>query len=275
MVSFISSRSNPQVMRCASLQEKKYRERLSSFTLDGVKLFKEAALSGMDITDVFIWEEKKELLLPIVEEVLGRERLEKIGVFVLATPCFEKISAEIAPQGIITVIKDLDFFQRCIKINKESISKDEALLALDGVRDPGNLGAVIRSAAAFSINTVLLSADTADLTNPKTLRGAMGAIFKLRFLRVEDLEGSVLSLKEAGRRVFAAELREGAEALFDVKPTLRDVFVVGNEGHGIRPSVSAVCNGSVYIPISEKTESLNASVAASILLWEQHRSALL
>ncbi len=275
MVSFITSRSNPQVMRCASLQEKKYREKLSSFTLDGVKLFEEAVLSGLEITDVFIWEEKKDFLLPLVEERLGKERFEKMGVFVLTTPCFEKVSAEKAPQGIITVIKDLDFFQTCIKINKESILKDEPLLILDGVRDPGNLGAVIRSATAFSIHTVLLSDDTADLTNPKTLRGAMGGIFKLRFLRVKDLEGSISVLREAGRRVFAAELRPGAMPLFKAKPTLFDVFVIGNEGHGIRPSVSEACTDSVYIPISEKTESLNASVAASILLWEQHRSALL
>ena len=274
MVSFISSRSNPQVMRLASLQEKKYRERLSSFALEGVKLFEEAALSPMEITDVFLLEDKKDMLLPLVEEKLGKARFEKTDIFVLSSHCFEKISTEKAPQGIITVIKHLDFFQSCIKINKESILREEAVLALDAVRDPGNLGAVLRSAAAFSIHTVLLSSDTADLTNSKTLRSAMGAIFKLRFVRVEDLKGSIGVLRETGRRVFAAELRQGARPLLEVAPTLSDVFVIGNEGHGIDKEVSGACDGSVYIPISENTESLNASVAASILLWEQHKSAL-
>ncbi|MBP3436903.1 MAG: RNA methyltransferase [Clostridia bacterium] len=275
MISYITSRSNPNVVRCASLQEKKYREKYTSFLVEGVKLLEEAVLFSMEITDIFVLEEKKENFLPKIEELLGKESMEKTNVFLVSSPCFEKISTEKSPQGIITVIKCLDFFQSCIKINKESISKKDTVLILDSVRDPGNLGAVIRSAAAFSIGTVLLSEDCADITNPKTLRGAMGAVFKIRFIRVSDLAESIAYLCAENRRVFAAELKEGALPLSQVKPSLQDVFVIGNEGHGLQRCVSSSCTASVYIPICETTESLNASVAASILLWEQYKGSKL
>ena len=98
----------------------------------------------------------------------------------------------------------------------------------------------------------------------------MGGIFRLRIFSVEDVEGSISVLREACRRVWAAELRAGARSLTEADVKGSDLFVIGNEGHGIAPSVSEACDGSIYIPI-EGVESLNASVAASVLLWEQSK----
>ena len=93
----------------------------------------------------------------------------------------------------------------------------------------------------------------------------------MRAFVVSDEKETVLSLRSQGRRLFAAELRDGARALSELALKKEDIFLIGNEGHGIDPALSALCDGSVYIPISAGVESLNASVAASVLLWEQSK----
>lgn len=266
----ISSKSNPTVLWAASLHEKKYRDRTASFLVEGKKLVEECFTLSLPVTHIFITESKWESFFPFVSSFLTGGSFGETRVFMLSAPCFQKISTEQAPQGIIAAVKHLDFFKSCIKINIEDISEGERAVLLSSVRDPGNLGAILRSAAAFGVTTVVLSADCADVYNPKTLRAAMGGVFHLHLFRVSNVEESVAILREAGRRVFAAELREGAVSLDQIELTDRDVFVIGNEGHGIAPSLSAACNGSVYIPIVG-VESLNASVAASVLLWEQSK----
>ena len=141
-------------------------------------------------------------------------------------------------------------------------------MLLCSLQDPGNLGAVIRSAAAFGADTLILSDDCADLYHPRTLRSAMGNAFRLKAYTVSDVVGTVECLREEGRRVYAAELREGAVSVEDVSFQRNDVLVIGNEGHGIPGEVSSACSGSVYIPIRDGVESLNAAVAAAVLMWE-------
>ncbi len=270
-VVYITSRQNSTVAFASSLKEKKYREKHKSFLAEGFKLFEEAVSSRLPITHVLIAESKKEIYLAPAQAMLKQENMENIGIFLLSDACFEKISTEKAPQGIIAVIKHLDFFERCIKIYMKDIFSDTSTLCLCSVRDPSNLGAIIRSAVAFGTDTLILSADCAELYNPKTLRAAMGGLFKLRAFIVDDLAASISVLRECGRRVFAAELTENAVSLAEASPKRADVFVIGNEGHGIPKEVSASCNASVYIPIAKEAESLNAAVAASVLLYEQAR----
>ena len=266
----ITSRQNATVVWAASLAEKKYREKHRTFLLEGVKLVREAFASRLPITHVFIAESKRDAVLaelPLDELLSSVEGTPEI--LLLSDACFEKISTEKAPQGVIAAIKYLDFFKRIDKINGEELSS--RALFLSSVRDPGNLGAIIRSAAAFGTKTLILSADSADIYHPKVLRAAMGTLFRLSVLIVEDEIGFVEAQRAHGRRFFAAELRENALPLSSLSLCDGDVFVIGNEGHGISPALSAVCDGSVYIPISDGVESLNASVAASILLWEQSK----
>ena len=115
-VSFITSRQNSTVTFAASLKEKKYRDKEKAFLVEGFKLFEEALSMNLPITHLFISETKKELYLDKVIRMLGTANMENIGIFVLSDACFEKISTEKAPQGVIAVIKHLDFFKRCIKI---------------------------------------------------------------------------------------------------------------------------------------------------------------
>lgn len=269
-VDSITSRSNATLLRAASLKEKKYRDRYGLFMAEGIKLTLEAISAGMIPETVFLLEGKGEQYLPMLSPLLENTDSH---VFLVSEPCFEKISTEKAPEGVISLIKHLDFYKKCIKIDGRNIVShiDARAVLLRDVRDPGNLGAILRSAAAFGCEQVLLSGHCVDLYHPRVVRGAMGALFRLRFADVSDVASLASMLRSEGRRLLAAELREGARPLSEIGAKRSDVFVIGNEGHGIDESVSALCDGSVYIPIAEGTESLNAAVAASVLLYEQSR----
>ena len=269
----ISSRNNPTVKWAASLKDKKGRDAARAFIAEGEKLTIEAAEAGLPLTHVFVSEEKYEKIMPKLKKALSAARYNDTEIFILKPGVFEKISTEIAPQGVISVIKHLDFFRQTDIIYKEEFSKltGERLIALCSVRDPGNLGSVIRSAVAFGVSHIILSSDCADLYNPKTVRSAMGSLFRVKATVVSCLPDFISAANAAGRRVYAAELTDGAVALGDAELSPYDVVIIGNEGHGIPADISALCDGSIYIPISSKTESLNASVAAAVFMWEQSK----
>ena len=267
----IISRKNPIVMRAASLSDKKGREETGLFMAEGVKLFSEAAGAGLPIDSVLVDEEKIDSLLPLLKNELSAKIYEKTVIYLLSKSCFEKISTEKSPQGVIVIIKYLDFFKRCTKIiEEEFLNRDKKYsIILSSMRDPGNLGSVIRSAVAFGAERIIISDDCADIYNPKTIRAAMGSLFKVEILISDDLCRTVSALRAGGRRVFAAELRENAVSLEDIDLCKSDIMIIGNEGHGISEELSSSCDGSVYIPISSRSESLNAAVAASIFIREQ------
>ena len=269
----ISSRQNPIVKWASSLSDKKSREKNASFIAEGEKLCFEAAISGLPVSHIFVSESKRDAILPRIKEAYCSSLYDDTRVICLSDNAFEKISTEKAPQGIIIIIKYLDFFRRVDIIYNVDffLSPDERAIALCSLRDPSNLGAVIRSAVAFGVEHIILSADSADLYNPKTVRAAMGGLFKIKASIVSDFSGFVKAARKAGRRVFAAELTDSAIALNEACVSSTDIFVIGNEGHGIPREVSVECDKSVFIPISSDTESLNAAVAASILLWEQSK----
>lgn len=269
----ITSRNNQTVKWAASLQEKKWREREKCFIAEGEKLTYEAIEAKLPLHSVFVAEGKKDRVLPRLAELLATEENVNTPVYVLSDTTFEKISTEKAPQGVISVIKYLDFFYNIDIIYKEEffLEKDEKALALCSVRDPGNLGSVIRSAVAFGVDHIVLTSDCADVYNPKTVRSAMGSLFRTKITMVKDFESFIASAKENGRRVFSAELTENARPLNEIGMCGSDIIIIGNEGHGIPGNISAKTSGSVYIPISKKTESLNASVAAAIFMWEQNK----
>ncbi len=269
----ITSRSNPTVKWAASLQDKKWRDREGCFIAEGTKLTYEAIEAGLPIHSIFVDEEKKEKILPQLEAVVSCNNCENIPIYILSGSAFEKISTEKSPQGVISVIKSLDFFYNIDIIYNEEffLDENEKALALCSVRDPGNLGSVIRSAVAFGVDHIVLTSDCADIYNPKTVRSAMGSLFRTKVTTVKDFPSFITAAKENGRGVFAAELSDNARPLGEANLSSKDVVIIGNEGHGIPAEISGLCSGSVYIPISKKTESLNASVAAAIFMWEQNK----
>ena len=266
----ITSRQNPTVKWAASLLEKKYRQEYRTFIAEGEKLTFEAADAKLDVTHVFVAKSKAERLVPLVKQAFSDEKYDSCQLILLSDDVFSKISTEKAPQGVISAIKYLDFFRELDIIYKEDffLLEGERAIALCSLRDPGNLGAVIRSAVAFGVDHIVLTSDSIDVYNPKTVRSAMGSLFRVKITCVRDFSSFISSATENGRRVYAAELTDSAVSLDKIETSCNDVFIIGNEGHGIPREVSEICTGSVYIPISKKTESLNASVAAAILMWE-------
>ena len=269
----IYSRNNPLVKWVVSLHDKKGRVQSRAFIAEGVKLSFEAIEARLPVTHVFIAQSRVDKYLSKLSDALNDRLFEKSELIILEDSVFEKISTEKAPQGIITVIKYLDFFSDIDIIYKEDffISDDEKAIILCSVRDPSNIGAAIRSSVAFGTDRIFLTGDCADIYSPKTVRAAMGSMFRVNVSCVSSTTSLIDALKQRGRRVFAAELTENAISMKDIELKSTDCFIIGNEGHGIPKEISLLCDGSVYIPISNKTESLNASVAAAIIMWEQNK----
>ncbi len=269
----ITSRSNPLIKWASSLLDKKGRQAESTFIAEGIKLVVEAIEAGLPISHIFLNASKQDILMPIICEALKKQGIDNNCIHLVADSVFGKISSEKAPQGAIAAIKYLDFSFNIDIIYKEAffIEPNDRIIALCSVRDPSNLGAVIRSSVAFGVNHIVLTDDCADLYNPKTVRSAMGSLFRVKTSRVKNFGEFIDAARYNGRRVYAAELSQHARALGEIDLHSSDIFVIGNEGHGIPDTISGLCDGSVYIPISKNTESLNASVAAAIFMWEQSK----
>lgn len=269
----LTSRQNPTVRYAASLTEKKGREAARAFLAEGEKLTLDALAAGLPVTHIFAMASRRDRLKERIFPAAAGEKYRDTRWIWLSDEAFSKISTEKAPQGVVSVIKYLDFFRKMDIIYKEDffLSPEERAIALHEVRDPSNLGAVIRSAAAFGIDTVVLSADCADIYSPKTVRAAMGSLFRVRVVSVGDFSFFVRAARAAGRRVLSAELSDTALPLDRAGLSSDDIVVIGNEGHGVPREISALCDAGLYIPITEKAESLNASVAASVILWEQRK----
>ncbi|MBQ2766861.1 MAG: RNA methyltransferase [Clostridia bacterium] len=268
----VTSRQNPVILRAVRLGQKKYRDAEGAFLLHGVKLTEEALAHGAEIELVLVREDSAARMEFACKDMVFSSRCRFLLV---GDSAFEKISPEKSPEGIICVAKTLDKFHKSVTIKKgNSFAAGDCrgrLLLLESLRDPGNLGTILRSAAAFGVDCVLMSSDCAELYNPRTLRAAMGAIFKLPTLRVDDLPAAVAALRQTGRRVWATALARDAQQLDRLTLSPQDCFLIGNEGHGLSEAAIAAADGAVFIPICLHTESLNAAAAASICLWEQAR----
>lgn len=269
---YISSRTNPFVQKYAKLADKKYRESEKMFLLEGAKLFSEAVDFGIKIEAVLLCEQKEsEITMRALQKMRTMPQYTAARIFCLSEGAFSKISTEKSPDGVICIAKYLDNFNFYNKIESNDAARyaHEKIMLLYALRDPGNVGTIARSAAAFGFDRLIVSADTADPYGNRAMRAAMGAFFKLKVDFVRDFVTVPTALCSVGRRVFCAELREGAVSLDDLQVEASDCFMIGNEGHGIAKEVSALCTGSVYIPIAPNSESLNAAIAASILAFVQ------
>lgn len=271
----ITSRQNENVKKLCALTEKKQRAATRLFRFDGVKLFREATLCGLETERVFIKESSSREMWQSVGEEL--ERLDPSQIFYLSDELFLRVSEEKSPQGIITVAKYIDKLHKSVKIyNEDNLPcAQERVILLESIRDAGNLGTMIRCAASLGVSRLVISSDCADIYNSKTIRAAMGGLFRLRIDMLDDGEMPryISALRESGRRVFAAALDERAVNLGSFALTCRDCFVIGNEGHGLCEETLSACDGSVIIPMQEGCESLNAACAATILIWEQRRAS--
>ncbi len=236
----ITSLDNQLVKKITSLHQKKYRDQYNEFFIEGVKLIKEALEYKIDINCVLYSSENLDY---------------KFGVstYKVTKEIMAKITDTSTPQGIVAVCK----------IPKYEIIKKEKLIYLDRVQDPGNVGTIIRTADAFGFDGVLLSKGCADIYSPKVVRSTMGSLFHLPICQDVSLD----TLKSLNNKIYSSTLDTNT-FINDIKVQPPFVLVIGNEGQGISNEVKNITDEFVKINMVGNAESLNASIAAGILMYE-------
>lgn len=272
----ISSRQNPVVKDIFALLDKKNRRQTHLFRFDGRKLLLEAVDCGVALSYIVIREDARERFASECENAISKGLVARDGVLCVTEAVFEKLCDEKSPEGVICVAKFCEdlHIERTACDTAASIDKDERILIAESLRDPGNLGTVIRTCAALGIDRLIISDDCADLYSPRTVRAAMGALFRQRIeiIHADELAETIGLLRNSGRNIYAAALHTDALTVGSFELKRGDAFVIGNEGHGLSERVIAACTDCAAIPMTEGAESLNAAVAAAICVWETARA---
>ena len=245
----LTSLKNPKAASWRSLKDKKGREEQNAFLVEGVRMVREALASSFTVRTVLLREDyEPDFPVP-----------ENIPVFLLSDPVFRSVCDTKTPQGIAAVL---------------SLQAKEAagprLLALDGVQDPGNVGTIIRTADAAGFDGILFSPDCADLFSPKVLRSTMGSIFRLGFSFPASLPEKLESLKKEGYSILSTQL--DGDPFYERKAVSDSfVLVIGNEGNGVSDAVKGTATHRLRLPMRGGAESLNAAVAAGIMMYDLTR----
>lgn len=248
----ITSKTNEFIKHVKALHQKKFRDEYKEYFVEGIKLVNEAILEGKKLQKILVCEE----LLRENFSISNNEILEYATKSV-----FEYISDTQSPQGILAVIKMDD---------ENDDIRENVIFALDDLQDPGNLGTILRSLDSAGIDTLLLSKGTVDLYNPKVIRSTMGAIFRVKVLENLDLKEKLLKLRNDGYKVVITSL-DTNETYYNLDFKEKLVIVIGNEAKGVKKEIQDIADIKVKIPMLGRTESLNASVAASIIAYEKVR----
>lgn len=251
MAERITSRANPLCAHFRKLASSRaYRQEAGEFLCDSPKLLREACLWGAPVRTVL---HTPGVPLPDLNGADVREVSESVmaAVSPMETPQGVVFTCAMAPPPLPT----------CLEPGR--------YLVLDGIQDPGNTGTILRTADAFDCRAVFLLPGCADLYSPKTLRSAMGAHFRSAQWSC-TLEDAAALFRAAGVPLYAAALGPDTADVRRVDLTSA-ALVIGSEGRGVSPQALAACQGTLQIPMSGRCESLNAAVAAAVLLWEGWR----
>ena len=266
----ITSPTNEKVKYVRELATKsRFRRKEGCFVAEGVKMFLEAPEE--DIRKVFVAEHLYNMLhydpnLPKNYRVC-REKLDRMKFEIVLDPVFEKMAGTVTPQGILSII---DTSRYSLDDMLEGTEK-KLFVIVENLQVPGNLGTIIRTAEAAGVTGVIMSQDTVDIYNPKVTRSTMGAVYRVPFLYTDDLPYVIGLLKDIGIYVYAATLSEKAKEYDRYNYTPGSAFIIGNEGNGLTEETIALASAQIYIPMQGEGESLNASMAAGILMYEANR----
>lgn len=252
----ITSTSNPQIKNLQQLRKKaKLRDEQGVFLAEGVKMYLEAPPES--IRKVYV---SKSLYDERGAAFCGGHDAE-----ILDDRVFAAASDTKTPQGVICLVE-----QRRCRLEELLSSEHPFLMVLENIQDPGNLGTILRTAEGAGADGVILSRDCVDIYNPKTIRSTMGSVYRVPFLYADSLPDILARLKERGIRTYAAHLQ--GKAFYDQEDYRQGTaFLIGNEGNGLTDSLSRLADEKILLPMHGKLESLNAAVAASILMYEVSR----
>ena len=248
----ITSKDNEIIKNIKKLKEKKYR--LDSYIVEGIKMVKEAINENQEIA-----------LIAIREDFKIDFDTKNTKIVTISNKIFNDISDVKTPQGILAVIKKNQ--------NNQIETNSNYILALDSLQDPGNMGTIIRTADSANINQIIINKTTVDPYSPKVIRSTMGAIYRTNIIEVEDLKATLKEMKSKGFQIITTDLK-ATQSIYDINYNNKTVVVIGNEANGVSQEILQTADKKVIIPMLGKTESLNASIAASIMIYEYVRQKI-
>lgn len=255
----ISSKDNEIVKNIRKLKEKKYRDLENAYIVEGIKLVKEAIAEKAKIKQIVMCENFAD------NSDLDKDTLYEIAkhnLIYVTEKVFNLITDVKTPQGIIAVIEK----------NNENTQIDysqDIIIALDDLRDPGNLGTILRTVDSANLNQIILSKNSADPYNPKVVRSTMGGIFRVNIIETENLQETLKNMQKNNFKIMVTSLNT-QNSIYDVDYT-KKVIVIGNEANGVSKEIQDMADEKVKIPMLGKTESLNASIATGIMIYEYVR----
>lgn len=255
----IDSVSNDRIKLAVKVAtSSKHRKQTGLFFLEGLRLCRDAALTGYEIECSFVTENALEKALEDIEVILSASNRS----FIVSTAVAEKITQAQTPQGVFCLCKKREI--------KHEFDFSGKYIALENIQDPSNFGAICRTAEALGIKGAI-TCGCCDIYNPKTQRAAMGSALRLPVIETADLKSTLLELSERGMELYATTPRSDADKITGICFDGGAVAVIGNEGNGVSDEIFTLCR-KITIPMGGRAESLNASMAAAITMWEMMRN---
>ena len=257
----ITSTSNAIVKRLVNLKKKKKaRDEERVFLVEGIRMFREVPTDQLE--EVYVSESFYKKEKDTVEAVLQGTgiRPEELSDTVYAYASDTK-----TPQGVLCVVRQMEY-----PLEKVITGQCPMIMVLEHLQDPGNLGTILRTAEGAGVTGIVMDRECVDIYNPKTIRSTMGSIYRMPFCYVEDLKAAIGSLKEAGIGFYAAHL-DGRHDYDEEDYGRPCAFLIGNEGNGLSQETAELADIYIKIPMEGQVESLNAAIAASVLMFEAGR----
>ena len=256
----ITSKDNEIIKNVRKLKEKKYRDLNNEYIVEGVKMIKEAILEDAKIKLIVVCEDNANS--GAIDKKLLYE-IAKYECIYVSKKVFDLITDVQTPQGMLAVIE---------KENSEDKIDytEDVIVVLDGIQDPGNLGTILRTIDSCGLKQVIVSKETADSYNPKVVRSTMGAIFRVKVIESNNLIDTLKNMRKHKYKIMATSL-ETNNSIYDVDYN-KKVIVIGNEANGVEKEILDIADEKIKIPMLGKTESLNASVATAVILYEYVRN---
>ena len=258
----ITSKDNESIKAIRKLKEKKYRDISNEYIIEGIKLLQEAIQEKAKIKTIVVCDDCK-TTGGIPNDILYE--IAKYNCIYVNEKVFNLITDVSNPQGILAVIE---------KNSSESEIdyKEDLIVVLDNIQDPGNLGTILRTLDSIGLKQIILSKESADGYSPKVVRSTMGAIFRVKIIESDNLEKTIKEIKKHKFKVYATSL-ENSKSIYEVDYT-KSAIIIGNEANGVSKTLLDIADERIKIPMLGKTESLNASVATGIVLYEAVRNKL-
>lgn len=258
----ITSKDNEIIKHIKKLSEKKYRDQNNCYIIEGIKLVEEAIQEKAKIEKIVISEEL------VKSSEVSRKRMSEIQKYdciYTTEKIFKTISQVMNPQGILAVINKNNE-------NTEISYNEDIIVALDDIQDPGNLGTILRTVDSVGLKQLIVSKGTADAYNPKVVRSTMGAIFRVKVIEVENLKETIEIIRKNNYNLLVTSLQTN-DSVYDIDYH-KKVIVIGNEANGVSKEIQDIADNRIKIPMLGKTESLNASVATGVILYEYVRQKI-